>query len=96
MRIYFNLNTVAGKATENPSCTAFIGFIQNCVLSGDCWIRAAGEGQMLCLTSASSAFVLSCSDVFRSFRSAFRIRKPRSNADSDNSVTVKVVPKHFR
>lgn len=72
------------------------GFIQNCILSGDCWIQVVGEGQIFCLTSAFSAFVLSCLDVFLLFFFAFLIRKKRSNADSDNSVTVKVVLKHFR
>lgn len=71
------------------------GFIQNCILSGDCWIQVVGEGQIFCLTSAFSAFVPSCLDVFL-FVFLLFLSEKRSNAESDNSVTVKVVLKHFR
>lgn len=95
MRIYFNLNTVAGKVLEKPSCTALVLFRIVFFLET---VGSRLSERDRYSASRLHSLLLFCRVwmFFVGFFFAFLIRKKRSNADSDNSVTVKVVLKHFR
>lgn len=101
MRIYFNLNTVAGKVLgkKAPSCTALVlleFFLEN-VGSGLSERDRYSASRLRSLLRFCRVWISVCLFgwlvLFYGFSDK---KKKRSDADSDNSVTVKVVLKHFR
>lgn len=98
MRIYFNLNTVAGKVLEKKK-TIHLVLLWFDSESNSFWrllVPGCRRGtdilpHVCILCFGSVVFGSFC--LFVCFVSW---GKKRSDADSDNSVTVKVVLKHFR
>lgn len=89
MRIYFNLNTVVGKVLEK-SCTAW--FIKNFIILETVRLSCRRGTDILphiCILCFFVGLFLFL------FQFCFLLRKTL-NADSDNSVTAKVVLKQFR
>lgn len=54
MKIYFNLNTVAGKVLENLVLLGLLRILLFCKL----FVSVVGEGQIFCPMSAFSAFFM--------------------------------------
>lgn len=63
MKIYFNLNTVAGKVLENLVPLGLLRILLFCKL----FVSVVGEGQIFCPMSAFSAFLCVCVSFLFSF-----------------------------